>query len=76
MISKRIKKLQIYFSLGSWPKSSSSGGGWCQLLPCDLMYFKKPKGITEAFPELAGKSGTKNQGLTHVISLEKVEFGH
>lgn len=30
----------------------------------------------ETFPELAGRSGTRNQGLTHVISLEKVEFGH
>lgn len=29
----------------------------------------------EAFPMLAGESGTRNQDLTRVISLGKVEFG-
>lgn len=76
VISVKIKNLQIQLHLGLQAKCPFSGGSWCLLLSYDLRYFKEAKGITEGFPELVGRSGTKNQGLTHVISLEKVEFGH
>lgn len=74
MISIKIKNLHIHLRLGFWPSVHPQEGVGVRC--CLVTYFKKAKGITEAFSELAGRSGTRNQGLTHVISLEKVEFGH